>query len=129
MNEDELSYSSAADEPFEKKSPESAPDKSTARVGETERRWVICSKAFVVAVLLASAGVVGYLTFWFMDKEEHEDFKTQFKFDAKDVLDISRANAASLKNTILATSLTFSSYAGYQKATFPNFTLPVSGPL
>ncbi|KAL7581160.1 hypothetical protein ACA910_005950 [Epithemia clementina (nom. ined.)] len=124
MNEDEVSFSSADDEPYEKPSPESAPDKSSNKVGETERRWVICSKVFVLFVLLASAAVVGYLTFWFMDKEEYDDFQTKFLFDAKDVLDITKANAFSLRSTILATSLTFTSYANFQQATFPNFSLP-----
>uniref|UniRef100_A0A7S3DMI4 Guanylate cyclase domain-containing protein n=1 Tax=Entomoneis paludosa TaxID=265537 RepID=A0A7S3DMI4_9STRA len=103
---------------------ESAPEKERRGVGEQERRWVICSKTFVVIVLLASAGVVGYLTHWFMSNEEQDDFETKFKFDAKDVLDISQSHADSLLNTIRATSLIFTSYAGYTNAPFPNFTLP-----
>jgi hypothetical protein len=124
MNEDEISYSSADDEPMESAAQEAAPEK-LKRVGDLEGRRVICSKTFVVIVLLASAGVVGYLTHWFLSNEETDDFETKFKFDAKDVLDLTSSHAHSLLNTVRVTSLTFTSYAKYANATFPNFTMPV----
>lgn len=126
MNSDEISFSSAEDEPLEKVSPESAPESAIKDVGESEKRWVMFSKGFVVAVLLASAGGFAYLTHFFMSSEEKESFVAKFRFDAKNVLDRCRAKGASLRSNILTSSLTFTSYANYQKATFPNFSLPVS---
>lgn len=124
MNNDEISYSSEDDELFESKSPESAPTKTSAKGVEAERRWVIWSKVFVVVVLLASAGVVGYLTFSFMDHEQLNDFEAMFRYDARDVLDATRTSAMSLRNNIRASSLMFTSYAKSQQAIFPNFSLP-----
>lgn len=124
MDGDEVSYSSEEEYSEDEIQQEAAPKKAED-VGEQERRWVIVSKTLLVIVLLASAGVVGYLTHWFIEDGEQEDFKTKFAFDAKDVLDISSANARSLEQTIRSMTLTFTSYSNSLGATHPNFTLPV----
>mmetsp|Transcript_20229 Transcript_20229/g.43726 ORF Transcript_20229/g.43726 Transcript_20229/m.43726 type:complete len:1181 (+) Transcript_20229:158-3700(+) len=124
MDEDEISYSSDEDEVHEVEQQEASPHEKVGRVGENERRWVICSKTFVVIVLLASAGVVGYLTHWFMSSEETENFETQYKFDAEDVLGISKTHAARLVNTMMSTSILVTSFSNFGGDSFPNLTIP-----
>lgn len=44
-----------------------------------ENKQVLCAKIFVFLVLTASAAVVAYLTFWYIDGEEKEDAQNQVR--------------------------------------------------
>jgi hypothetical protein len=55
-------------------------DEAVNKIDSKEKRLVFWSKIFVFAVLAVGAGVLAWLTYWFISGEEEEDYQAQVSY-------------------------------------------------
>jgi hypothetical protein len=134
MTDDDVSISTANNleqlNPKEKATAAAASTKAsnkqrTQQLARNETRLVLCSKNLVVLVLIASAAVLGYLTWRIMNAEEIEDFHAQFSYDAKEIIDTAHVHSESLVSAVQSFARLYTSSSVSTSTTWPNFTLPV----
>jgi len=94
------------------------------QIAGRETAYVLCSKTMAYLVLLLSSIACGVVTFYFIEDEEEDSFRNDFRLYARDIARASQASARSKYEVAESMALSTTSLALDKGLQFPFVTVP-----